>query len=77
MEFVFTPEAIVVPTGTVQLYPDAPVTAGIEKAIPIAPGQILDGPVIGAGTAGLLEIVMHLAALVDDPPQGSDAVTHN
>ena len=30
MEFVFVPDAMVAPEGTVQLYPDASVTAGTE-----------------------------------------------
>jgi hypothetical protein len=30
-----------------------------------------------AGTAGFFEIVIHLGALVDEPPQESAAVTHN
>ena len=29
------------------------------------------------GTIGTFDIVMHLGALVDEPPHGSDAVTHN
>ena len=76
MEGVFCPETIVQPAGTVQLYPVAPVTNGTEN-ITVPPGQIFEGPVIAPGTAGLLVIVTHLGALVDDPPQERDAVTHN
>ena len=77
IEGVFVPEVIVHPDGTVQLYPDAPVTAGTEKTIPVAPGQTADGPVMFPGCAGVLVTVIHLGALVDDPPHESAAVTHN
>ncbi len=67
-----------VPTGVVQLYPVAPVTAGTVKVTPVAPGHTEDGPAVnGAGTEGFLEMVMHLGALVDEPPQDNAAVTHN
>jgi len=77
IEVVFCPLVIVHPDGTVQLYPDAPVTAGTEYTTPVAPGQAMDGPVIAPGTAGFLETNMQRGALVDEPPQESDAVTHN
>ena len=67
---------MVVPTGVVQLYPLAPVTAGIEKVTPVAPGHTLDGAVIAPGVAGVLLINWHLGALVEEPPHGSCAVTH-
>lgn len=49
----------------------------MEYTTPVAPGHTLFGPAVnGAGVAGLLVIVWHLGALVDEPPQASDAVTH-
>jgi hypothetical protein len=78
MEDVFCPEVMVVPPGVVQAYPVAPVTAGIEYTTPVAPGQMLEGPEVNApGTIGFLEIVIHLGALVDEPPHDKDAATHN
>ena len=78
MELVLAPDVIVHPAGTVQLYPVAPVTAGTVNVTPVAPGHTFAGPDVNVpGTAGLLEIVMHLGALVDEPPQESEAVTHN
>src|SRR6185436_6960298 len=75
---VFWPLAMVVPAGVVQLYPVAPVTAGTVKTTPVAPGHTLAGPAVNApGVAGLLVMVMHLGALVEEPPQASAAVTHN
>ena len=53
------------------------MTAGTENTTPVAPGQTLDGPVIVPGIAGVLETVIHLGALMDDPPHESAAVTHN
>jgi len=45
---------------------------------PVAPGHTLDGPAVNAaGTAGFLVIVIQRGAVVDEPPQESDAVTHN
>jgi hypothetical protein len=45
---------------------------------PVAPGHTADGPdVNAAGTAGFLLMVMHLGALVDEPPQDSAAVTQS
>jgi hypothetical protein len=76
-EGVLAPLAKVAPAGTVQLYPVAPVTAGMEKDTPVLPGHIFAGPVINAGVNGVLLMVMHLAGLVDDPPQDSAAVTHS
>jgi hypothetical protein len=73
---VFCPVVMVVPTGVVHVYPVAPVTAGTENTTPVAPGHTLDGAVIAPGTAGVLFISWHLAALVDEPPHGSCAVTH-
>src|SRR6185295_11814974 len=78
MDVVFCPEVMVVPTGVVQLYPVAPVTAGIVKTTPVAPGQTFAGPAVNApGTTGVLETIMHLGALVDDPPHDNAAVTHS
>ena len=78
MELVLAPEVIVHPTGTVQLYPVAPVTAGTVNVTPVAPGHTADGPAVkAAGTAGFLLMVMHRGALVDEPPHESAAVTHN
>ena len=78
MELVFTPDVMVHPAGTVQLYPVAPVTAGTVKVTPVAPGHTLEGPAVNdPGTAGFLEIAMHLGALVEEPPHASAAVTHN
>ena len=77
MDGVLAPDVMVHPVGTVQLYPDAPVTAGTENVTPVAPGQTFEGPVMEPGTAGLLLICMHLGALVDEPPHDNAAVTHN
>ena len=78
MDVVFCPLVMVVPAGVVQLYPVAPVTAGMLKITPVAPGHTADGPAVnGAGTAGFLDMVIHLGALVEEPPQDNDAVTHN
>jgi hypothetical protein len=56
----------------------APVTVGTVKVTPVAPGHTADGPAVkAAGTAGFFEIVIHLGALVDEPPHESAAVTHN
>jgi hypothetical protein len=77
MEGVFCPEVMVVPAGVVQLYPVAPDTAGIVKVTPVEPGQTDEGPAVNVpGTAGALDMVMQRGALMDDPPQGSWAVTH-
>ena len=76
IELLPAPAVIVPPVGTVQLYPVAPDTVGTEKVTPVAPGHTADDPVIGDGTTGLFEMVMHRGALVDDPPQANAAVTH-
>ena len=78
MLVVFWPLVMVVPAGVVQLYPVAPVTAGTVNTTPVAPGHTFAGPAVNApGVAGLLLMVMHRGALVDEPPQASAAVTHN
>ena len=78
MDGVFCPLVIVVPAGVVQLYPVAPVTEGTVNTTPVAPGHTDEGPAVnGDGTAGFLEIVIHLGALVDEPPHDNAAVTHN
>src|ERR1051325_11378260 len=51
---VLVPDVIVHPVGTVQLYPDAPVTAAMEKFTPVAPGHTLAGPLMAPGVAGFL-----------------------
>jgi len=68
---------MVAPAGTLQLYPVAPDTVGTEKTTPVAPGHALATPVIAAGMAGALVMVMQRGALVDDPPQDNAAVTHS
>jgi len=77
MEGVLVPEVIVQPVGTVHPYPVAPVTAGTENTTPVAPGHTFAGPVMVPGTAGVLLMVMHLGALVEEPPHANAAVTHN
>lgn len=76
IELVLAP-AVMVAVPTVQLYPVAPPTEGTEYVTPVAPGHTLVGPDMAPGTAGLLLIFMQRGELMDDPPQGNCAVTHN
>jgi hypothetical protein len=77
MLFAGTLLVMVAPAGTLQLYPVAPDTVGTEKITPVAPGHALATPVIAAGMAGALLMIMQRGALVDDPPQDNAAVTHS
>ena len=66
------------PAGYVQLYPDASGSFGTANITLVLPGHTLAGPdVKDAGTAGFLVINRHHGALVEDPPQPSDAVTQS
>lgn len=77
MDGLFVPVAMVAFAGTVQLYPVAPGTAGMEYDTPVAAGHTVAAPVGTLGVAGLLLMLMHLGALVDEPPHASAAVTHS
>ena len=77
MDGLFAPVAMVALAGTVQLYPVAPATAGMEYDTPVAPGHTVAAPVGTLAFAGVLLMLMHLAGLVDEPPHASAAVTQS
>ena len=73
---VFVVDVPVAPGGIVQLYVN-PATAGTVYVF-VLPGQIFVGPVVkSAGTVGFFEMLIHLGALVDEPPQARAAVTQS